>query len=444
MHTYKPLALLFVMALLLMTTSTRAQIVIDADPTTPPPALEATMSYAMGAVFTVDVYLVIPGAPLPPVNAYGIAMEFNDVAGILALGGATVADPIPSGLLAAPPMIVPPVVPTDLMPPPAGGPFIAPGAPLVSPGFVPAALGPMGPFTASDGGAGIFEAAPLPFGFPAPGMILLQTVPFTATALGMSDIAPIGLFTGGPACGPPFPVAGTPPPAAVLPPVLIWPCVCELYDAATGVTICPGIVPATITVTTPLPVELVSFDARVEGNTVHFTWMTATETDNVGFELEHRTVGDGRDEDQVWPVVGFVDGHGTTLEAQHYAYAVDILTPGRHQFRLKQIDTDGTAHYSEIVETLVEVPGTHALSAAYPNPFNPQTTFSLTVAKEQPVIVTLHDVTGRLVKTLYDGIVPAQTEQQIRIDGTGLSSGLYMYQAAGTTFSESRSVLLSK
>ncbi|MEM6338009.1 MAG: T9SS type A sorting domain-containing protein, partial [Bacteroidota bacterium] len=188
---------------------------------------------------------------------------------------------------------------------------------------------------------------------------------------------------------------------------------------------------------TPLPVELISFEALAGPDSIELSWSTATETNNAGFAVETSRGGD-------WQEIAWVNGFGTTLEAQNYRHTVVNLAPGRHQFRLRQVDFDGAFEYSPVVEATISVPGTHALSEAYPNPFNPQARFELTVATEQAVTVTLHDALGRTVRTLYTGVVAANATQSVLIDGSELPSGLYVYRAAGERFAESRTVLLVK
>ncbi|MEM6337786.1 MAG: T9SS type A sorting domain-containing protein [Bacteroidota bacterium] len=141
-------------------------------------------------------------------------------------------------------------------------------------------------------------------------------------------------------------------------------------------------------------------------------------------------------------MLDFVPGASTTTEAQSYSFDVSDLEPGRHGFRLKQIDFDGAFEFSETVEVVVDVPGTHVLEAAYPNPFNPRTTFAFLVAETQPVRATLHDAQGRLVKTLYDDEAPAGEKVWVRVNADGLASGTYLYRIEGRNFAETKSVQL--
>ena len=186
-----------------------------------------------------------------------------------------------------------------------------------------------------------------------------------------------------------------------------------------------------------IPVELVSFDVLMNGSDVTLNWETASETNNAGFEVQ-MLQGDS------WGALGFVEGHGTTTEAQSYAFTAGSMEPGTYAFRLKQIDFDGAFEYSGEVEATIEVVGTHVLSQAYPNPFNPQAQFTLAVASDQQVTATLYNVLGQQVAILFEGTVEANAQQRLTIDGTGLASGAYVVRIAGETFSDALRVTLAK
>ncbi|MFC2085649.1 T9SS type A sorting domain-containing protein [Bacteroidota bacterium] len=189
-----------------------------------------------------------------------------------------------------------------------------------------------------------------------------------------------------------------------------------------------------------LPVELTSFVAAVDGGAVDLVWVTASETNNAGFEVESRRAADPAG----WSKEAFVDGHGSTVSPRTYRFRIDELEPGRYAYRLKQVDFDGTFEYSDEIEALVEVPGVFVLEPAYPNPFNPSTTVRFAVAVEQEVIATLHDASGRQVRELYRGSPPANDMQSIFVDGQGLASGSYILQLKGESFATSERLMLVK
>lgn len=195
-----------------------------------------------------------------------------------------------------------------------------------------------------------------------------------------------------------------------------------------------------------LPVELTAFNHVTDGNDVTLMWNTASETSNAGFEIEHaRGVSASRSaNDLTFSKVVFVEGNGTTTEAQAYSHTISDLEPGSHTFRLKQINLDGSFDYSASVEVDITIPGAALLTQAYPNPFSHEAKVSLTVASAQDVDVYLYDMQGRRVATLYSGPVEADRPQEIVVKADGLASGQYIYRAIGSSFSESKTISLIK
>ena len=104
-----------------------------------------------------------------------------------------------------------------------------------------------------------------------------------------------------------------------------------------------------------IPVELTSFAATVQGNAVHLIWSTSTETNNKGFEIER--LQDNKIEIlKDWDLIGFVKGNGSTTEPINYSFIDENVQPGVYQYRLKQIDFDGTSTYSNTIEVEIISP----------------------------------------------------------------------------------------
>jgi len=72
-----------------------------------------------------------------------------------------------------------------------------------------------------------------------------------------------------------------------------------------------------------------------------------------------------------------------------------------------------------------ETPHTFALNAAYPNPFNPQTTLAFSVAVASQVELVVYDVLGREISTLVDDRLDTGRYETV-FDGSSLASGLYL------------------
>ena len=186
----------------------------------------------------------------------------------------------------------------------------------------------------------------------------------------------------------------------------------------------------------PLPVEMVSFSSLVNRNEVELTWSTRTEVNNLGFAIEHSQAGSPFTE------IAFVDGVGNSLEIQDYSYTVRHLELGSHLFRLRQQDFDGSFSFSEIVENSILLPEGHVLNAAYPNPFNPNTTVTFAVAESTPVLIQLVNIYGQVVREVYNATPAAQELQEIQVRGEGLASGVYhLVMTHGITKSAQKIVL---
>ena len=77
--------------------------------------------------------------------------------------------------------------------------------------------------------------------------------------------------------------------------------------------------------------------------------------------------------------------------------------------------------------TFAELPSQVTLGANYPNPFNPVTTFEYAIDEAVHVTLKVYDMLGREVATLVDGIQQA-AQYQVRFDGSGMASGMYLYR----------------
>jgi type IX secretion system substrate protein len=78
--------------------------------------------------------------------------------------------------------------------------------------------------------------------------------------------------------------------------------------------------------------------------------------------------------------------------------------------------------------TLVGVPTEFALENAYPNPFNPSTTFAVTLPATSDLTVAVYNVTGQLVTTLANDVY-ASGRHTMTFDASNLASGLYFLRA---------------
>ncbi len=178
-----------------------------------------------------------------------------------------------------------------------------------------------------------------------------------------------------------------------------------------------------VTATTIIPVELSSFTANVNDQEVVVTWTTATELNNRGFELERKL--DGK-----WEKLTFIEGKGTRTEETGYSYTDKFSYTsyqGTAQYRLKQIDYDGTISYSNVISVELDfTPKEYALYQNYPNPFNPVTTIKFALPFESSVRMVIYNLLGEQVEVLFNDVKEAGYHD-IYWNAKQLASGIYLY-----------------
>jgi photosystem II stability/assembly factor-like uncharacterized protein len=187
----------------------------------------------------------------------------------------------------------------------------------------------------------------------------------------------------------------------------------------------------------PLPVELTSFTASVNESGITLNWSTATEINNLGFEIQRSL------EANEFFTIGFVEGHGTITEQQNYSYADRNLDDGNYYYRLKQVDFDGSYEYSDVVEVDFRSFNSYLLEQNYPNPFNPTTTIGFGIQNKSNVKITILNAIGEEVAVVLNEEREAGYHK-VEFNAATLPSGVYFYQLKAGSFFETKKMLLIK
>jgi hypothetical protein len=195
--------------------------------------------------------------------------------------------------------------------------------------------------------------------------------------------------------------------------------------------------------TAPLPVELISFSARMMDNAVRLNWETATELNNFGFAIERSRDGEN------WEEVGFVPGAGTSSSPKSYVHedflTDELLRLSQIAYRLRQMDRDGTTDYSSIVFVKTgQMPSGIELYAAYPNPFNPATTISFAISEPANVSLKVYNTLGQVVATLLAGSAMDAGQHTVPFNGDQLPSGIYMAVLEANGVQQHQKLVLNK
>jgi len=184
----------------------------------------------------------------------------------------------------------------------------------------------------------------------------------------------------------------------------------------------------------PLPVELTSFTAKQTKAGVMLNWTTATEVNNFGFDIEAL-----RATSKKWEKVGFVEGHGNSNSPKEYSF---FDNSGATSYRLKQVDFNGNYEYSDVV-TVSSVITKTELYQNSPNPFNPSTKISFSLAETGKVNVSVYNVIGQKVADLVNQTMESGVHN-VDFNASNLPSGLYIYRLETPNYSKTMKMMLIK
>lgn len=168
----------------------------------------------------------------------------------------------------------------------------------------------------------------------------------------------------------------------------------------------------------PLPVELLSFDAKpVDNKAVVIEWTTVSERNLDKFIVERSMDGVS------WEFVLQTAALGDSRSLAEYQGVDAAPYTGQSYYRLKQIDLDGTYSYSSIKAVYIE-DATRMLTLIYPNPA--QGVLNVHFSDElTPKSLVVYDVQGKLV---ISRDIRSETANTVPLDISRLAQGSYLIQ----------------
>lgn len=193
--------------------------------------------------------------------------------------------------------------------------------------------------------------------------------------------------------------------------------ICDEFQVYADIETCianGGLEPSTNKIS--LPIELLAFEAHLQGEAIMLHWQTASELENDFFTLEKSKDG------VVFAPIASLPGAGTTLETQTYQYVDQDAWKGKNFYRLKQTDFSGAFSFSAIIEVV----GTDVRTDVWTQ--SDQAGNMLLYGKgfenKQEISLTLYTLSGSAVG-----------EQKLQSDDTGqFSFTLSDIQSAGLYF----------
>ncbi len=183
----------------------------------------------------------------------------------------------------------------------------------------------------------------------------------------------------------------------------------------------------------PLPIELLSFDAIMNGKQVDINWTTATELNNDYYTIEKSKDGINFETSSI------VDAAGNSLSLINYKDIDANPFEGISYYRLKQTDFNGTFSYSKIVSV------NYTLSddgmSIFPNPTIGEININIKELEGKEVLVVIRDITG---KECFSKVILSQENQQlIAVDSEHqLAPGTYIVTASSSNKLYSKKIIV--
>lgn len=160
----------------------------------------------------------------------------------------------------------------------------------------------------------------------------------------------------------------------------------------------------------PLPVELVNFDAQLEGRQVSVTWQTASEFNSSHFEVLQSTDGEN------WSSIGRISAQGNSQETTDYELFDENPASGISYYQLKQVDQNGSSHLSDIRS--VNNGSKINQVKIYPNPTDKGL---VTLVSDEPIrILSVYNALGKIVFE-----TTLNSEEAYLLDTQSFESGMY-------------------
>jgi hypothetical protein len=163
---------------------------------------------------------------------------------------------------------------------------------------------------------------------------------------------------------------------------------------------------------TPLPIELLFFNAKCNNKNVTINWATATETNNSYFTIE-------RSKDAInWKIIGTVDGAENSNQTINYSFIDTERLTATSYYRLKQTDFDGNFRYNNIIALTCKNKNFSIINI-YPNPNNGKVIID--GVKQNAALIIFNSIGAKIIE---QNISSEKTEIYLK----NLPSGIYFVQ----------------
>ena len=180
--------------------------------------------------------------------------------------------------------------------------------------------------------------------------------------------------------------------------------------------------------TNPLPIQLLSFDAKCKDSNVDLNWSTATETNNDYFTIEKSA------DATYWDMLKKVQGAGNSNSVLNYTASDNTPFSGVSYYRLKQTDYNGHSETFSPVAVNCADESSQVDISYYPNPFTSQVYAVINNSISENATVSVYNILGSKVYTHTIGHDQLALKS-FSLDLSGLVNGIYFIEFKSDTYS---------
>lgn len=179
---------------------------------------------------------------------------------------------------------------------------------------------------------------------------------------------------------------------------------------------------------TPLPIELVYFNAQKKGAAVELKWTTSSEINNELFTIERSSDATNFD------FVSSQPGSGNSNVIKNYTAIDNTPLSGLSYYRLKQTDYDGVHKYSVIVP--VKFSNEEVTFNVYQNQSGDVLQYTYSCNKNTKAIISIYDYTGKNIYQKEVYCTQGNNISEIQLESSSSSMYFITFNTDETSFTK--------
>lgn len=214
-------------------------------------------------------------------------------------------------------------------------------------------------------------------------------------------------------------------------------CIPDDFDSSTIMSDSLCGLPLTLSCSsTGSPGIFTSIEEFNSGGSQELSWRATLRIPDAYFEVEKKG-------SEGYSVVGIVDSPATPTDPQLFVYKLPELERGIHTFRIHMTSPSAASLYSEEIN-IITSNDSYLLEPPFPNPTNNTASVRFVVQQLQFIQITLYDITGRKIESVYTGNPEVDLVQEIALQTDKLAGGVYFLQMEGDSFRTTQTLIVRK